>query len=115
MRRMESEKADIELEKARIEERENAAREKRDKLNAELESLEAEKAKVIDDVRNGADLKTGNRKIKDIKQKMDDVYLKIGGLDDGGMPDFVALELADRQEIYNELEKITGKIGRAHV
>ncbi len=108
MRRMESEKADIELEKARIEERENAAREKRDKLNAELESLEAEKAKVIDDVRNGADLKAGNRKIKDIKQKMDDVYLKIGGLDDGGMPDFVALELADRQEIYNELEKITG-------
>lgn len=107
VKRMESEKADIAAAKAKIAERDRAKAEHRDELSAALDELEKQKAAIITDAQNGADVKLCNRKIKEIKAKMDDVYFEIGKLDEKGMPDFIRSEVESREAIHAALERVT--------
>ncbi len=111
MQRMDSEKADIAAAKARLAERDREKIVRRDELNGRLTELETLKNKILDEIANGADVKLCNRRIKEIKATMDEIYFELGKLDEKGMPDFLSAEIENRESIHAALSRITDILG----
>lgn len=107
IKRMDCEKADISKEKSAIDERKKAKQSERDECKAQLDELENQKAQVLIDAQNGVDIKICNRKIKEIKEKIDDVYYELGKLDTPDQPDFIESEVEMREEVYTALSDVS--------
>ncbi|MDE6293571.1 MAG: hypothetical protein K2L88_02980, partial [Clostridiales bacterium] len=117
LRRMDSEKQQIDCTRKEI----NAYREERrkqiDECVAELDALEAEKKAVLIQFQNGEiDQNTANRKIKEVKARMDDPLYRKGVLEEQSEEESpyydMEVELEVRESIYNELLAITTKLER---
>lgn len=115
LRRMDSEKQEIDGTRKEIDEYREGQRKKLDECNAEIDALEAEKQAVLNQFENGEiDQITASRKVKEIKAKMDEPLYRKGVLEEQREEDSpyydLQIELEIRENIYQELLAITTKL-----
>ena len=115
MRRMESEKTEIAEAKEKIQSFSGETRKKIDEYTAEIENIEQQLEEVKKQFQNGdLDLPTANRKMKELKAKMDEPLYQRGLLKDKLQRDnpYVDLEveLENREAIFNAILPIFNKL-----